>query len=114
MTGRDERSISSRAPIPHARCDKPAGTVELPGDGASALGHIGIYGYRREALMQLVELEPSPLELCEKLEQLRALQAGMTMGVALVDHSVPGIDTADDLEAFRRRFLQRMQRDCES
>jgi len=64
--------------------------------------HIGIYGYRRQALQRFVTLAPSPLERREKLEQLRALEAGMRIDVALVDTVPGGVDTPDDLEAARR------------
>lgn len=59
--------------------------------------HIGIYGYRRSALERFVGLKPSPLERRERLEQLRALEAGMTIAVALVDKVPAGVDTQDDL-----------------
>jgi 3-deoxy-manno-octulosonate cytidylyltransferase (CMP-KDO synthetase) len=63
--------------------------------------HIGLYAYRRAALARFVALKPSPLERREKLEQLRALEAGMRIDVALV-RSVPlGVDTPEDLEAAR-------------
>ncbi|MFT7619121.1 MAG: 3-deoxy-manno-octulosonate cytidylyltransferase (CMP-KDO synthetase) [Planctomycetota bacterium] len=97
----------SRSPIPHARSNNTSGHLELPQGSAVALGHIGIYGYRKAALERLVSLKPSPLELCEKLEQLRALQAGMKIGVALVSSTAPGIDTLADLEAFRTRYQDR-------
>lgn len=64
--------------------------------------HIGIYGYRREALERFVGLPPSPLELREKLEQLRALEAGMRIDVAIVDTVPLGVDTPEDLEKARR------------
>jgi 3-deoxy-manno-octulosonate cytidylyltransferase (CMP-KDO synthetase) len=63
--------------------------------------HIGIYGYRREALARFVSLPPSPLEIREKLEQLRALEAGMAIEVALVDTVPLGVDTSADLEKAR-------------
>ncbi|HCX67076.1 MAG TPA: 3-deoxy-manno-octulosonate cytidylyltransferase, partial [Rhodobiaceae bacterium] len=63
--------------------------------------HIGIYGYRREALARFVSLPPSPLEMREKLEQLRALEAGMAIEVALVDTVPLGVDTSADLEKAR-------------
>ena len=63
--------------------------------------HIGIYAYRREALEQFVALPPSPLELREKLEQLRALEAGMRIDVAVVDTVPLGVDTPQDLEKAR-------------
>ena len=65
--------------------------------------HIGVYGWRRDALARFVALPPSPLELAEKLEQLRALEAGMTIGVAKIATAPGGIDTAEDLEAARQR-----------
>ena len=63
--------------------------------------HIGIYAYRRAALKRFVALPPSPLELREKLEQLRALEAGMRIDVAVVDTVPLGVDTPHDLEAAR-------------
>lgn len=60
--------------------------------------HIGVYAYTRSALARWVALAPSPAELAEKLEQLRALQDGMTIGVTrLAEPALPGIDTPDDL-----------------
>jgi 3-deoxy-manno-octulosonate cytidylyltransferase (CMP-KDO synthetase) len=64
--------------------------------------HIGIYAYTRQALERFVTLKPSPLEMREKLEQLRALEAGMRIEVALVDTVPLGVDTPHDLERARR------------
>jgi 3-deoxy-manno-octulosonate cytidylyltransferase (CMP-KDO synthetase) len=64
--------------------------------------HIGIYAYRREALQRFVALPPSPLETREKLEQLRALEAGMRIDVAIVDTVPLGVDTPADLDRARR------------
>lgn len=64
--------------------------------------HIGLYGYRRAALERFVALPPSPLELREKLEQLRALEAGMRIDVGIVDTVPRGVDTPADLETARR------------
>jgi 3-deoxy-manno-octulosonate cytidylyltransferase (CMP-KDO synthetase) len=64
--------------------------------------HIGLYAYRRAALERFVKLPPSPLELRERLEQLRALEAGMRIDVAIVDAVPLGVDTPDDLETARR------------
>ena len=78
----------SRAPIPY-------GT-------SGGWHHIGIYAYRRPVLSAFVALPQSPLELCEKLEQLRALEAGYRIGVQLVDVEAPfGVDTLEDLERAR-------------
>jgi 3-deoxy-manno-octulosonate cytidylyltransferase (CMP-KDO synthetase) len=63
--------------------------------------HIGLYAYRREALERFVALPPSPLEKREKLEQLRALEAGMSIHVARVDTIPLGVDTPEDLERAR-------------
>ena len=65
------------------------------------LHHIGLYAYRRDALRRFVASLPSPLERREKLEQLRALEAGMRIDVALVDTAPLGVDAPDDLERAR-------------
>jgi len=64
--------------------------------------HIGLYAYRRAALERFVTLPPSPLEMQEKLEQLRALEAGMRIDVTIVDTVPRGVDTLADLETARR------------
>jgi 3-deoxy-manno-octulosonate cytidylyltransferase (CMP-KDO synthetase) len=63
--------------------------------------HIGLYAYRRAALERFVKLPPSPLEKRERLEQLRALEAGMRIDIAVVDSVPLGVDTPEDLEAAR-------------
>jgi 3-deoxy-manno-octulosonate cytidylyltransferase (CMP-KDO synthetase) len=63
--------------------------------------HIGLYAYRRAALAKFVALPPSPLEKREKLEQLRALEAGLRIDVAIVDSVPIGVDTPEDLEIAR-------------
>lgn len=63
--------------------------------------HIGLYAYRRAALAKFVTLPPSPLEMREKLEQLRALEAGMRIDVAIVKSVPLGVDTPHDLDAAR-------------
>jgi 3-deoxy-manno-octulosonate cytidylyltransferase (CMP-KDO synthetase) len=64
--------------------------------------HVGIYAYRRAALTRYVALPPSPLERRENLEQLRALEAGMRIGCARMEHGPFGVDTPEDLERARR------------
>ena len=64
--------------------------------------HIGLYAYRRAALERFVALAPSPLERQEKLEQLRALEAGMRIDATIVDTVPRGVDTPADLETARR------------
>ncbi len=66
--------------------------------------HIGLYAYRRRALETFVGLPPSPLEQREKLEQLRALEAGMRIDVAVVETVPLGVDTPEDLEVARERL----------
>jgi len=70
------------------------------GEGA-LYHHIGIYAFQRAALRKFVALDPSPLERREKLEQLRALEAGMTIAVARVDKVPLSVDTPQDLEKAR-------------
>lgn len=65
------------------------------------LHHIGLYAYRRDALRRFVAAPPSPLERREKLEQLRALEAGMRIDVALVDTAPLGVDAPEELERAR-------------
>lgn len=69
--------------------------------------HLGVYAYRRQALERFVGLKPSPLEARERLEQLRALEAGLRIDVALVDDAVFGVDTPADLERARAVLRQR-------
>jgi 3-deoxy-manno-octulosonate cytidylyltransferase (CMP-KDO synthetase) len=64
--------------------------------------HIGLYAYRRAALEKFVSLKPSPLELREKLEQLRALEADMRIDAAIVDTVPLGVDTQEDLIEARK------------
>lgn len=69
--------------------------------------HAGIYAYRRAALERFVALPPSPLEKRERLEQLRALEAGMRIDAAIVDWMPLGVDTPEDLENARNWFANR-------
>ncbi len=64
-------------------------------------GHLGIYGYKREALIKMTELSQSSYEQAESLEQLRALQNGMKIKTSVVDFIPVGIDTVEDLEQFK-------------
>ncbi len=73
-----------------------------PGGEGALYHHVGLYAYRREALESFVALPPSPLESREKLEQLRALEAGMSIAVARVDEAPLSVDTPADLERARK------------
>lgn len=83
----------SRAPIPFLRDGTPD---EARLGHEPFLRHLGLYVYRKEALVRWVGLPPSPLEEIEKLEQLRALEAGIGIGVAVVEAAAPGVDTPED------------------
>lgn len=72
--------------------------------------HIGLYAYRRAALARFVGLPPSPLERRERLEQLRALEAGMRIDVAVVDGVPLGVDTPEDLARARALLAGRTGR----
>jgi 3-deoxy-manno-octulosonate cytidylyltransferase (CMP-KDO synthetase) len=118
-------SLSSPAPLPHPPSLAAAGTE---GDGGGKAGgrlralyftrataphgdgplyhHIGLYAYRRAALERFVRLPASTLERREKLEQLRALEAGMRIDVTIVASVPLGVDTLTDLEAARRILAQ--------
>ena len=73
----------------------------LYGDGP-IWRHVGIYGYRREALMRFCAAPPSPLEQREKLEQLRALEMGLQIWASVIDEAPLSVDNPADLEAARR------------
>jgi 3-deoxy-manno-octulosonate cytidylyltransferase (CMP-KDO synthetase) len=85
----------SRAPIPYPRSSGVA-TAAVP---PPFLRHQGIYGFRREALLQFVKWQPTPLERAESLEQLRALENGVRVHVLVTKHGSPGVDTPADAEA---------------
>jgi 3-deoxy-manno-octulosonate cytidylyltransferase (CMP-KDO synthetase) len=93
----------SRAPVPFVRDRAPGGE-----DFASGLflRHVGIYSYRREALLRWVALPEAPLERAERLEQLRPLAAGLRMGVAVGPPAEGGVDTPADA-ARAERILSR-------
>lgn len=73
--------------------------------------HIGVYAYTRETLLTLSQLPPSPLELAESLEQLRALENGIRIRMAKVAFSPVGVDTPADLERVRQVFARKGERE---
>lgn len=83
----------SRSPVPH--------------NADIYYHHLGLYGYRMQSLKRFVELPPSMLETCEKLEQLRALEDGMTIHVGFVKEALISVDTEDDLNQ-ARYFAKRL------
>ena len=84
--------------------------ARAPWGEGELLHHIGLYAYRRDALRRFVSTPPSPLERREKLEQLRALEAGMRIDVMVVDAAPLGVDTPEDLERARTTLAQRKAR----
>jgi len=82
----------SRLPIPFVRDH---------GGDAVRYRHIGLYVYRRDFLLSLAKLAPTPLEQAERLEQLRALEHGHRIRVVAVERAFPGVDTPGDLERLR-------------
>jgi 3-deoxy-manno-octulosonate cytidylyltransferase (CMP-KDO synthetase) len=80
--------------------------ARAPWGEGELLHHIGLYAYRRNALKLFVSTPPSPLERREKLEQLRALEAGMRIDVMVVDAAPLGVDTPEDLERARTMLAQ--------
>ena len=96
----------SRAPIPWTRDGAPAGLASQTEHGG-ALRHVGLYAYRVGTLARITKLPPSPLESREKLEQLRAMDAGVRIVVAAcVVPPGPGVDTPADLERARAQALR--------
>ena len=95
----------SRAPVPWPRDSIVA---ERPASFVGAWRHIGIYAYRVRSLLQFAAWPPTPLEMTEKLEQLRALEHGMHIHVvALSDSPPPGVDTPEDLARVRASLQKR-------
>ncbi|MBZ4332030.1 3-deoxy-manno-octulosonate cytidylyltransferase [Corallococcus interemptor] len=78
----------SRAPVPHAR---------EPGTPVRRHAHLGLYGYRRDTLLQLASFSPTPLEETEKLEQLRALENGLRIRCASVSWRTVAVDVPEDV-----------------
>jgi 3-deoxy-manno-octulosonate cytidylyltransferase (CMP-KDO synthetase) len=97
----------SRSPIP---CHRDG----LPDPASSprpiAYLHLGLYAYRREFLLSIGSLPPSPLEAAEKLEQLRVLDAGYPIAVGIVEEASVGIDTPEEYRRFVERWRVRGER----
>jgi len=111
----------SRAPIPAARNDgrmtlassqsnQSAKMPMSPTGGTSFLRHQGIYGFRRETLLQFVRWKPSPLERAESLEQLRVLENGVKVHVLVTATGSPGIDTPEDATALEQKLARAKRR----
>jgi 3-deoxy-manno-octulosonate cytidylyltransferase (CMP-KDO synthetase) len=95
----------SRIPIPLPR--SRAGLLKI-------LRHQGIYGFRRDTLLRFVKWKPSPLERAESLEQLRALENGVTVHVLVTKHGSPGVDTPRDAKALEQKLARAGRRSFSS
>jgi len=93
----------SRSPIPHVRDAK---SDEAWVGGTILYKHFGIYAYRADFLQHFASLPPTPLELSEKLEQLRILENGYTIQCVITQHESFPVDTVDDLEKVRRKIAR--------
>jgi len=105
----------SRAPIPLQRSRSGGLQSAEKGNGRSGkcpsfLRHQGIYGFRRETLLQFVRWKPSPLERAESLEQLRALENGVKVHVLVTAIGSPGIDTPEDAAALEQKLVRARRR----
>lgn len=102
VIGAGQRALYfSRAPVPWDRdAARPA---------TQCLRHLGIYAYRRGTLLGYKKLPDSPLEVLEKLEQLRALEAGIGIACAIVEQTHPGIDVRADYDAFLKRYREQAE-----
>jgi 3-deoxy-manno-octulosonate cytidylyltransferase (CMP-KDO synthetase) len=96
----------SRRAVPYLR-DAASRSVDEQLAAFPFLKHLGLYGYRREALLQLVKLPVSPLERAEKLEQLRALENGLHIKVVQVDYDSVGVDVPEDVFRVERLLAER-------
>ncbi len=92
----------SRSPLPYRRRPEP---------GLKTLKHLGLYGYRKEALRRWTSLPPHPLERAESLEQLRALAAGMAMAVLDAASDSIGVDTEEDAKRVEEIFLRMKEKE---
>lgn len=90
LNAKGEALYFSRFPIPYSR-------VDAPNKGAIGLKHIGLYAFRKSFLSRFCAQSPTPLELAEGLEQLRALYLGARIKVVKVDHESWGVDTPEDV-----------------
>ena len=86
----------SRSTIPYSKKGSPV----------RYLRHQGIYGFRRKMLLQFVKWKPTPLERAESLEQLRALENGVSVHVLVTKHGSPGVDTLEDAVALEQKLAR--------
>ena len=95
----------SRSPIPQ-------GIYQQPDTTAKAYRHVGVYAFRKKVLLRFTQLERTPLEQSERLEQLRALENGMTIGLVVTDTHTVGVDVPDDVKKVEKE-LRRLYTDVD-
>lgn len=95
----------SRAAVPFHRDAGSQANVAVP----DYFLHLGIYAYRREFVLKLATLAPTPLEQAEKLEQLRVLEHGYSIGTVEVERAVHGIDTPEQYDDFVKRYSEKRE-----
>jgi 3-deoxy-manno-octulosonate cytidylyltransferase (CMP-KDO synthetase) len=98
----------SRRTIPYVR-DSANAPIKAQLTAFPFLKHLGIYGYRRETLLRLVRFPVSPLEAAEKLEQLRALDNGISIRVVTVEYESIGVDIPADVKRIEKILAERSQ-----
>ncbi len=99
MNLQGEAMYFSRSLIPYPR--------NAFGLGSTPYKHIGIYAYKRDFLLKYAEMEPTPIEKTESLEQLRVLENGYKIQVIVTSHKFIGIDTPEDLKKIREYFSKK-------
>jgi len=91
----------SRSAIPYRR-DPPSSEKPVTGGPGGVFKHLGLYAYRRSFLLEFTRMSPTPLELTEKLEQLRILENGYSLQVVQSEHDSIGVDSEEDLVKIER------------
>jgi len=99
-----------RVPLASSQSNQSAKIPMLRTRHPLFLRHQGVYGFRRETLLQFVRWKPSPLERAESLEQLRALENGVTVHVLVTATGSPGIDTPEDATALEQKLARANRR----
>jgi len=95
----------SRSPIPH-------GVYQQPDIVTRAYRHVGVYAFRKKVLLRFTQLDRTPLEQSERLEQLRALENGMTIGLVVTNTQTVGVDVPDDVKKVEKE-LRRLYTDVD-
>jgi 3-deoxy-manno-octulosonate cytidylyltransferase (CMP-KDO synthetase) len=90
----------SRSPIPHGVYQQNNNETRF----TRGYRHVGVYAFRKEVLLRFTQLERTPLEQSERLEQLRALENGMTIGLVVTNTHTVGVDVPDDIKKVEKEL----------